>query len=162
VDSSSSSTSTTSSIPASSFPLDFSALVDDLVLSENDISRVVIVDLGGALSGYSQSCLAYRDLSETGNFADAARSLFDTLRWAESVTNASLVVLPYVASEYIDQLQYQQGIVADEKRSIGNDEGSSMDMCSNSNLAPGLADRMFRAASGRFVNIKIKIGAPPP
>jgi hypothetical protein len=145
-----------SNIPVSMFPLDLSSIDETLNLSEGDISRVVIVDLGGVWSDYSGRCLAYRDLSVTGDVAEAARGLFDALRWAETVNLASLVLLPYVdvATDLLDHLRQGEG---DEGSGRNNGEITRQERVeTNTDLAPGLADRMFRAASGRVVVVNIR------
>ena len=80
---------------------------------------------------------------------EAARDLFDTLRWAEGVVGAQLVLLPYVASELIDQ---DLRAFTAPQQPLENITGGE---CDREKLGPGLADRIFRAASGRFVDVNL-------
>jgi len=70
------------------------------------------------------SCLAKRDLSSSGDATEACAQVFDLLRWTESVQGAKCVILPDCRASKI-----------------------------NVHDAPALADRLFRAASGRFVKV---------
>ena len=62
---------------------------------------------------------AYRDLSSAGDAAVAANALFDTLRWAEGVPGAANVFIADLSEER-----------------------------ASSALIAGVADRVYRAASG--------------
>lgn len=53
----------------------------------------VVVDCGGRLACLRTRCLAYVDISSTGDMSDAARHLFKALRYAETVPNATHVFL---------------------------------------------------------------------
>jgi tRNA threonylcarbamoyl adenosine modification protein (Sua5/YciO/YrdC/YwlC family) len=57
------------------------------------IRETVIVDFAGALSSVSSHAIAYRDLSVSGSMAEAAKSLFACLRWAEEVSGAMRVLI---------------------------------------------------------------------
>lgn len=121
-----------------------------------------MIDLGGFLVKFSESCLSYRDLSVSGDVAEAARELFATLRWAEDVKDAALVLLPYVPSDMIEDLLKQTLIEGSRHVVSGGPDRGDEKMAGASaggSLAPGLADRMFRAASGRFVELRV---AGPP
>ena len=91
------------------------------------LSQTVVVDLGGQLSSLAKAALASRDLSSRGDAAEACVSLFDTLRWSETVPGAKAVLLP------------------DAFRCVSSHVDSS----------PALADRLFRAASGRRVAVPL-------
>lgn len=86
-------------------------------------SSVVIIDYAGQYSSYQEKCLAYRELSSTGNAAEGARGLFDALRWAELIPHARYVLIA----------------------PVGSAEGGGQD---TQDMSLGLADRVFRAASG--------------
>ena len=121
-----------------------------MTLSDSDFNKAVLIDLGGDLKQFADTCLAYRDLSASGSVAEAARELFDTLRWAETVEGASLVVLPYVASEVIaDLLRKDSKHPLNISQAFGKqNDGQAIE--EQASLGPGLADRMFRAASGSY------------
>jgi tRNA threonylcarbamoyl adenosine modification protein (Sua5/YciO/YrdC/YwlC family) len=99
------------------------------------LSECVIIDYNGALQSLSGSALAYRDLSAAGRAAEAAHQLFDTLRWAEMVSGAKKVLIASILSN-----------------SVGSGSVASSDEC---DLSLGVADRVFRAASGQFVTLTI-------
>ncbi|GBG27366.1 T6A37 threonylcarbamoyladenosine biosynthesis protein RimN [Hondaea fermentalgiana] len=82
-----------------------------------NLASCVVLDFGGALQPLQSSVLAYRELSQSGDAAEAARELFSALRWTES-TEAKHV------------------LVQDASHAKGA-------------LAASVADRMFRAASGK-------------
>lgn len=132
-----------------SFLLNDSNQSNCVYITQAEFSNTVVIDLGGTLSCCSHECLAYRDLSVTGNMSEAARELFDTLRWAETLEGAALVLLPYVANEFIEAL-----LKASVDASSDDARGAT-----DAAMAPGLADRMFRAASGRYVDLCIDIEA---
>ena len=122
-----------------------------LQLSQEEFESTVVVDLGGKhLIESEGKCLAYRDLSSSGDMAEAARGLFDVLRWAEGVQGAKLVVLPYVESDLNDLLRSGDVNSGYHGRTIEDDHDSAT-------MIPGLVDRMFRAASGKFKKITIKL-----
>lgn len=58
------------------------------------LRQTIVVDYGQRLLAYKPFCRAYRDLSPTGDSAEACRALFDTLRWTEQVSGAEQVVFP--------------------------------------------------------------------
>lgn len=83
--------------------------------------------------------LAYRDLSPAGRPAEAARVLFDTLRWAESVSGAQRVL-----------------VAAIPIHPTSPSSSSSTVSSGDGDLRLGLADRVFRAASGVLVDIIVQ------
>ncbi|KAJ1623118.1 DHBP synthase RibB-like alpha/beta domain-containing protein [Pavlovales sp. CCMP2436] len=91
-------------------------------VDSGELASSCVVDFGGRLAHLAGDCAAYRDLSPAGSVSEAARVLFDTLRWTESVEAAQRVLL-------VDLMALR---VSDEH--VG-----------------ALYDRMFRAASGRRV-----------
>lgn len=101
---------------------------DSICLTKDQLSNTIVIDFGGQNTHLREGCLAYRDLSEQGNSKEAAFHLFDYLRWSESFTTAQLVLLPYVHQ------------AESEEQSI----------------LLGLADRLFRAASGKIVNVSLR------
>jgi L-threonylcarbamoyladenylate synthase len=90
------------------------------------LSEVVLVDFGGQFA-HLRGALARRDLSEAGDAQEACANVFDVLRWTETVPGVRCVVLP-------------------------NCQASAA-VRSNARDAPALADRLFRAASGRYVQL---------
>jgi len=70
-------------------------------LSEEDkksLSSMVIIDYGQRLSSWKQYALAYRELSALNNSAEAAKGVFETLRWAELVEGATKIIFPEISS----------------------------------------------------------------
>lgn len=76
-----------------------SSLYQDQLSSLTDaqkvyLSKTVLIDFGGLLWPWRDHVLAYRDLSRQGAPDDAARLLYDTLRWAEQVEGADRILFP--------------------------------------------------------------------
>ncbi len=90
--------------------------------------------------------LAYRDLSPGGRPSDAARVLFDTLRWAESVPGAQRVLVAAIPPERALPTE-----IAMPSPSEGDGNGDG-----DGDLRLGLADRVFRAASGVLVDVIVR------
>jgi hypothetical protein len=82
--------------------------------------------------------IAYRDLSPSGAADEASRTVFDALRWTETIPGAEVVLLPLVVPFLMEQQQQEQG----QKR-----DRESVALCE------AVEDRLFRAASGRVVTI---------
>jgi Putative GTP-binding controlling metal-binding len=99
-----------------------------------------VLDFGGALAALKQECLAYRDLSPNGSSAEAARSLFDALRWAEAQSGAVRVIMAACPCEP----------AAAASSSTSSDSTDSSDG-SAASLAAAVNDRMHRAAAGKVV-----------
>jgi hypothetical protein len=132
--------------------------------------------LRGSRGGLRGGCLAYADLSRGGDAAAAGRGLFAALRWAELVQGATRVLLADVehVTATLATQRRQQRQLADAKaaRAAGEDEddGSSsssgsmacLDVPSDNRAehAASVADRAFRAASGRVV--RVAPGKCPP
>ena len=108
------------------------------------MASTVVVDFNGSLSWLRPRALAYRDLSEAGDAKQAARRLFATLRWTESLASASRVFVAAVTG--------RRPTAGDGN---GNGGGKECD-----EHAASVADRVFRAASGRVV--AVRRGALPP
>ena len=62
------------------------------------LDTAIILDFGGLLQTWNGSALAYRDLSTTGDSAEAARAVFEALRWAELVEGGSRILFPELKS----------------------------------------------------------------
>jgi tRNA A37 threonylcarbamoyladenosine synthetase subunit TsaC/SUA5/YrdC len=58
------------------------------------LSKTVLIDFGELLLPWRDHVLAYRDLSHEGAATDAARLLYETLRWAELVEGADRILFP--------------------------------------------------------------------
>ena len=86
---------------------------------------VVGIDFNGSLSKLTTSVLDYRDLSSQGNASEAARNLFEFLRWAENVEGVKTVFI------------------------------APVDSALEQDLGPGLFDRILRATSGKTVHALI-------
>jgi len=87
-----------------------------------DLSKVVVLDFGTQLCWLEGEVLAYSNLSTSSSVREAAQRLFSSLRWAEAVPGAKIILLPDISSE--------------------NDE-----------YAAGVADRIFRSASGKYFSL---------
>jgi len=87
------------------------------------LSKTVLIDFGGKLSSWEKHAIAYRDLSKSEDSAEATKSVFDILRWAEQVDDATQILFPEIL------------------------DGSSVDA-----LTLALKDRLTRAASGVVIN----------
>jgi Putative GTP-binding controlling metal-binding len=96
----------------------------------------VVLDFGSALAALQQECLAYRDLSPSGSSAEAARALFDALRWAEAQSGAVRVIMAECPCE--------PAAAASINDSSGSDGSAE-------SLAAAVNDRMHRAAAGKVV-----------
>merc|ERR1719345_394707 len=83
------------------------------------LASAVVVDFGARAAHLAPRALAYRDLSAAADGAEAARELFATLRWAEEQAEAGALC-----------------VLLPELGGGGEAE-------------PALADRLYRAASGR-------------
>ncbi|KAG5182676.1 DHBP synthase RibB-like alpha/beta domain-containing protein [Tribonema minus] len=81
----------------------------------------VVIDFNGRLSALSARCAAYRDLSPAGSADEAAKNIFEALRWAEAYVGAERVLM------------------------------ASLPAPSEGSLAAAVNDRMRRAASGKLV-----------
>ena len=116
---------------------------NELIITPEDcLKQCVVIDFAKQLQCLSTSSttLAYKDLSECGSTGEAARKLFDTLRWAETIPNARKV---FIASIPLSGPGESGSVVS-------GPEGSSSDM------TLGLIDRIYRAASGVVVNLTIQ------
>ena len=102
------------------------------------LSQCVILDFAGCLQDCHKLALAYRDLSMTGSAQEAARHLFDALRWAELQTSARCVLLASPCASFHATAPAPAATQSDEVM-LGQE------------LMLGLCDRMHRAASGRWL-----------
>lgn len=110
-------------------------------ISLADLKTVVIIDFLGQLSHYSPYCLAYRDLSVSGDATAAAKELFSSLRWAELQPNATQVFVAPIVSP----------------SSLSSASATHAENSLKYDLFYGLSDRIFRATSG--VSVDLLIGA---
>lgn len=99
--------------------------VFDLSLADMQ-NKVVLVDFNGQYANWQARVFAYRDLSAAGDASEAARGLFDTLRWAEQVAGAQYVLIAPVL--------HTDDVIAAAK--------------TVTDISLGVADRIYRAASG--------------
>mmetsp|Transcript_10990 Transcript_10990/g.22523 ORF Transcript_10990/g.22523 Transcript_10990/m.22523 type:complete len:99 (-) Transcript_10990:36-332(-) len=86
------------------------------------LKNSVILDYGGMMMNWKDLAMDYRDLSAGGNSAEAAQSVFETLRWAELVPEARLILFPHLNPPLSDA------------------------------LALAVKDRLTRAASGKVIH----------
>lgn len=103
--------------------------INQLLAVDKLRNEAVIIDFAQQLSWVTPWCLAYTDLSSSGDVAEAARNLFFTLRWAENVHGASIILIAPIITAH-----------------VGTEHES---------LLPGLVDRIFRATSGVAVDIEL-------
>lgn len=75
---------------------------------ETELVRdAVIIDFNRNLENLHQIAKCYVDLSPGGNVSEAAQKLFDTLRMAEKVSDARIILLPnlgQIKQEHADAL----------------------------------------------------------
>lgn len=104
------------------------------------LSSAAIVDFGGRAAHLASRVSAYRDLSPDGDALAAATGLFEALRWAEerAADGARCVLLPDVLAA-----------TAEVPRAPGAGSPFEFAPVLHPEAAPALADRLFRAASGR-------------
>lgn len=100
---------------------------------------VVVIDFAGQFAGRASSFLAYRDLSARGSSLEAAQGLFDTLRWAEQVAGAQMVLVAPIVQKLVAE-NVREGEAAAEAQ----------------DLTLGLVDRVYRAASGVAAHVAIE------
>lgn len=156
----------------------------DTEAAEAALAKSVVIDFGGSLawlqgdgiaglersencscseqcrmvSNLNSSCLAYLDLSPSGDAAAAGRALFAALRWAELVKGAARVLLPdieHVAASIAAAAQRQS---ADS--TVSSTANESTPRGTGLEHAASVADRAFRAASGRVM--RVALGKAPP
>jgi tRNA threonylcarbamoyl adenosine modification protein (Sua5/YciO/YrdC/YwlC family) len=96
--------------------------------------KVVLIDFGGQYQDWKSKVHAYRDLSASGDAGEAAKGLFDILRWSEQVEGAQYVLISPIL--HTDD-------VLEAARTI-------------SDISLGVADRVFRAASGVSAVVRIR------
>jgi L-threonylcarbamoyladenylate synthase len=94
------------------------------------LRKSVLIDFGGKLKAWEHLSLAYRDLSETADSAEATRGVFETLRWAEQISDANQILFPEIADDEVEGGQ----------------------ACSPDALTLALKDRLTRAASGVVID----------
>jgi L-threonylcarbamoyladenylate synthase len=107
------------------------------------LQQAVVVDFGQAMVQWKDVALAYRDLSDLGDSAQAARCVFETLRWAEQVDNAKRIFFPSLSAT--TTLTVKTEAAADAADAIAeaitdNQQGDA--------LLLAVEDRLTRAASG--------------
>jgi len=93
------------------------------------LSKAVIIDWGGRLNTLEPYALAYRDVSSNDCSTEAAASVFETLRWSETVNGAERVYFPDICVQEADQNEKEQEA-----------------------LVLAVKDRLTRAASGVIVD----------
>lgn len=99
------------------------------------LAKTVVIDFGGKLSDWKNHAKAYRDLSAQGSSAEATNAVFETLRWAERVSDAEQIIFPEIL----------------ETKSSGSHESADA-------LTLALKDRLTRAASGVVIEtLQLKI-----
>jgi len=123
---------------------------DKLLMSNESLkSGAVMIDFGGQFFSMKDFFLAYRDLSSSSSSLEAAQALFDTLRWTEQVQGATMVLVAPIAASLCSSEQISTSRGSDERECIKESDEEALD------LSLGLADRVFRAASGVAVDIVV-------
>ena len=97
------------------------------------LSTAVIIDYGQQLMACQATALAYYDLSEQYQSNEAAQVVFRTLRWAETIPNATKILFPQYLSP---------------PPNVDNDGNDIDDDDDDDALTLALQDRLTRAASG--------------
>lgn len=111
-------------------------------INENEkefLSRSVLIDFGGKIKTWKHFALAYRDLSETAESAEATKNVFETLRWAEKIENANQILFPEIS----DKIDHQE---------LRKNEDNLICSASHDALTLALKDRLTRAASGVVID----------
>jgi L-threonylcarbamoyladenylate synthase len=69
------------------------------------LQSTILIDFGQRLVHWKEHCLSYRDLSVTGDSAQACATVFEALRWTERVAGAERVLFPeFATSDQSDAL----------------------------------------------------------
>jgi len=103
------------------------------------LSKSVLIDFGGKIKAWEHLSLAYRDLSEMANSAEATKGVFETLRWAEQIQDANHILFPEISEEV-------------EQQKCPNNKNTSISSISPDALTLALKDRLTRAASGVVID----------
>lgn len=64
-----------------------------LLIDRFDLSECVILDVKCQLASFESTSLAYRDLAKDGDITKASQSIFEALRWSESIPKAKKVLV---------------------------------------------------------------------
>lgn len=133
-----------------------------------DLPHTVVLDFAGQLAhlkaqlqrrsgggGGRPGVLAYRDLSPSGDVPAAAAALFEALRWTETITGATALLIADPAAA---------PAVSGSAAAVSAPAAVSGSAAAAASLAGGspsvdvdaLRDRMFRAASGRVVRVVVQ------
>lgn len=110
--------------------------------SDGDIEflkKSVLIDFGGKLKSWEHLALAYRDLSNTMNSAEATKQVFETLRWAEEIQGANQILFPEISDEM-------------DQQELLNNRNAEFHSSSLDALTLALKDRLTRAASGVVID----------
>ena len=110
------------------------------------LSKSVLIDFGGRLGAWGKVSLAYRDLSEKADSAEATKGVFEALRWAEQLQGANHILFPEISD------QVEQPDSPNNKNILAS--GISPDA-----LTLALKDRLTRAASGVVID-SLGVGMP--
>jgi L-threonylcarbamoyladenylate synthase len=62
--------------------------------TQQALQSTILIDFGQRLVHWKEHCLSYRDLSVTGDSAQACATVFEALRWTERVAGAERVLFP--------------------------------------------------------------------
>eukprot|EP00934_Nitzschia_sp_Nitz4_P000375 Nitzschia sp. Nitz4//scaffold8_size234185//129530//130672//NITZ4_001269-RA/size234185-processed-gene-0.118-mRNA-1//1//CDS//3329559842//375//frame0 len=76
-----------------------------MALSPRDIQKLsttIVIDFRGKLAHWKDHAMAYRELCSTGDSAEATKSVFETLRWAERVAGAERIIFPQIVATAAD------------------------------------------------------------
>lgn len=137
----------------------------DWEITAEELKSAVVIDFGGQWKRLLQrqpvlNVLAYRDLSPSGSYAEAAHALFDTLRWAEAVPAVRLIILTPVLQP-MRTIEDKMDSSSDSNcDSNSNSDGDALKLlqadtrASDVDIKLGLYDRQFRATSGKLVYMR--------
>lgn len=96
------------------------------------------------------SCIAYTDLSTSGNVDEASSNLFHALRWSEKVPGGTNVVFPLLSTWSEVTLRSD---VPDVTNTV-NTQSDTKNVINYSEFLGAVDDRLFRAASGVVARVK--------
>lgn len=120
-------------------------------ISSDTLHHAVLLDYAGTLSALYPFILDCRDLSPSGDIAEAARNLFDYLRWAETVPGAKNVYVTEISTTISGSGPTSSGVNS-SGTSSSTASGNSVDA-----LCYGVMDRIHRASSGKTLTLRIHV-----
>lgn len=112
---------------------EFQGAGDFSLISAEQMSKTILIDFSGQFAVLSGLVGGYRDLSHSGSSEEAVHDLFSALRWAEN-----------------------QGVGDDSRWKIWIFNPKNVEPMKSNEIFLAMSDRVYRAASGRSIQIKFK------